>query len=126
MKPGGKLYVSEPVFAGPFNDIIRLFHDENQVREIAFLALQKEVNNNDNNNNSRFELEIEIHCQSRLCFPNGYSDFESKIMNVTHTEFHFSSETRQRVKDQFMKHVNETTGEANFLVPLRIDILVKK
>lgn len=27
LKPGGLLYVSEPVFAGPLNEVIRLFHD---------------------------------------------------------------------------------------------------
>ena len=27
LKPGGLAYISEPVFAGDFNDILRLFHD---------------------------------------------------------------------------------------------------
>ena len=28
LKPGGLAYISEPVFAGDFNEILRLFHDE--------------------------------------------------------------------------------------------------
>ncbi len=28
LKPGGFIYISEPVFAGDFNDVLRLFHDE--------------------------------------------------------------------------------------------------
>ena len=32
LKPGGFAYISEPIFAGKFNDILRLFHDEEIVR----------------------------------------------------------------------------------------------
>src|SRR5512138_502579 len=43
LKPGGVAYISEPVFAGDFNDILRLFHDEQAVREAAFAAVVKAV-----------------------------------------------------------------------------------
>ena len=39
LKPGGTLYVSEPVYAGPFNEIVRIFHDEGVVRAAAHDAL---------------------------------------------------------------------------------------
>ncbi len=39
--PGGWLYVSEPVFAGPFNELMRLFHDEQAVRAAALAALAR-------------------------------------------------------------------------------------
>lgn len=32
LRPGGHLYVSEPVFDGPFNEVVRLFNDERVVR----------------------------------------------------------------------------------------------
>lgn len=38
LKPGGFVWISEPVYTGPFNDIVRLFHDEKTVREAAFAA----------------------------------------------------------------------------------------
>ncbi len=41
LKPGGLAYISEPVFAGEFNQVLRLFHDEQKVREAAFRAVQK-------------------------------------------------------------------------------------
>src|SRR6185437_6651762 len=34
--PGGLVYVSEPVFAGAYNDIVKIFHDEGRVRIAAF------------------------------------------------------------------------------------------
>lgn len=36
LKPGGLAYISEPVYAGGFNDIMRIFHNEKSVREAAF------------------------------------------------------------------------------------------
>lgn len=45
LKPGGWAWISEPVYAGAFNEVIRLFHDEMQVREAAFAATQRAVAN---------------------------------------------------------------------------------
>jgi SAM-dependent methyltransferase len=39
LRPGGHLYVSEPVYEGPFNDIVRLFNDEAVVRAAAQRAV---------------------------------------------------------------------------------------
>ena len=39
LRPGGWLYVSEPVYAGQLNDIVRLYNDEGPVREAAQRAL---------------------------------------------------------------------------------------
>jgi len=43
LKPGGLLYVSEPVFAGALNEVMRLFHDEELVRAAALRGMQKAV-----------------------------------------------------------------------------------
>ena len=39
--PGGLLYVSEPVFAGALNEVMRVFHDEEVVRAAALAALHR-------------------------------------------------------------------------------------
>ena len=41
--PDGMAYISEPIFMGKLNDILRLFHDEQQVRQAAFNAIQRSV-----------------------------------------------------------------------------------
>jgi ubiquinone/menaquinone biosynthesis C-methylase UbiE len=41
LKPGGHLYVSEPVYDGPLNDIVKLFNDEGVVRAEAQAALDR-------------------------------------------------------------------------------------
>ena len=43
LRPAGLLYVSEPVYAGGFNDIVRLFHDEKAQRTAAYRALIEAV-----------------------------------------------------------------------------------
>jgi SAM-dependent methyltransferase len=43
LKPGGLAWISEPVFAGELNEIMRLFHDEKIVREAAFAAVCRAV-----------------------------------------------------------------------------------
>jgi 2-methylisocitrate lyase-like PEP mutase family enzyme len=43
LKPGGLAYISEPVFAGEFNEVLRLFHDESIVRREAFSAIERAV-----------------------------------------------------------------------------------
>lgn len=39
LRPGGHLYVSEPVYAGALNELIRRFNDEREVRAAAQAAL---------------------------------------------------------------------------------------
>ena len=39
LRAGGHLYVSEPVYAGPFNEVTRLFNDEGRVRAAAQAAV---------------------------------------------------------------------------------------
>lgn len=46
LRPGGHLYVSEPVYAGPLNDVIGLFHDEREVRAAAQAALDEALRGN--------------------------------------------------------------------------------
>ena len=35
LKPGGLAYLSEPVYSGAYNEVLRLFHEEKRVREAA-------------------------------------------------------------------------------------------
>lgn len=41
LRPGGHLYVSEPVYGGAFNEVIRVFNDEGVVRAAAQAALDE-------------------------------------------------------------------------------------
>lgn len=119
LKPGGKLFINEPVFKGDFNDILRLFHDEEQVRSQAFDILKGQVESGE------FTLEKEIHFQNRIKYPRGFADFEESVLGSTFNHFHLTDDVLKTVKERFQQHVRDD-GSAEFLMPTRADILVKK
>ena len=116
LKPGGLAYISEPVFAGEFNEILRLFHDEQKVREAAFAAVQRAVGA------GRFELAGQHFFGTPSNFES-FEQFEDRILRVTHTHHQLSPQLYQLVKDRFMRHV--TPAGAQFVMPIRVDLLRK-
>jgi len=116
LKPDGFAYISEPVFEGSFNDILKLFHNEEVVRKSAFQALERIVDSKD------FILEDEIFFNTRSMF-NNFDEFEQNVMNVTHSDHSLSSELHQQVKDKFM--LSMTDDGASFLISIRVDLLKK-
>lgn len=114
LKPGGLVYISEPIFAGAFNDILRLFHDESRVREAAFNAVKKAVAE------GLFELADEVFFNSPVGF-DSFADFEDRILKATHTYHDLSDEVYAEVKRRFEQHLGD--DGAQFLMPIRVDLL---
>lgn len=114
LKPGGLAYISEPVFAGAFNEILRLFHDESTVREAAFNAVKKAVDD------GLLELVDEVFFNSPMAF-DSFADFENRILRVTHTRHSLNDETYALVKRRFEQHLGD--DGAQFLMPIRVDLL---
>lgn len=114
LKPGGFAYISEPVFMGEFNEILRLFHDEQKVRQAAFNALKRTVDT------GLFNLSKEVFFNTPMKFEN-FSEFENKVIKVTHTQHALDPELYQLVKQRFEEHVSN--DGAHFLMPIRVDLL---
>jgi len=114
LKPGGLAYISEPVFAGDFNEILRLFHDEQKVREAAFSIIKKVVDD------GLFNLVEETFFNSPMKFEN-FTDFENKVLKVTHTKHDLDGDLYSQVKQRFEEH--EGVHGAHFLMPVRVDLL---
>jgi ubiquinone/menaquinone biosynthesis C-methylase UbiE len=117
LRPGGLAYISEPVYSGDLNEILRLFNDERKVREAAFEATRRAVEA------GRMELKKEIHFHSTTRF-EGFEEFERRILGATHSSFDLDDAVYQEVKARFMPHV-DADGIAEFLTPLRVDLLRK-
>lgn len=116
LRPGGLAYFSEPVYWGEFNEIIRLFHDEKEVRNLAFEALCDWVGQGD------MELVDEVFFQ----VPGHYvdwTDFEGRFLNVTHTEHQIDDALYQQVYAAFMAHMQD--DGVHLLKPHRADLLRK-
>jgi len=114
LKPGGLAYISEPVFAGDFNEILRLFHDEQKVREAAFNTLKKAVDE------GLFELVEETFFNSPMKFES-FADFENNVLKATHTRHSLDDELYGLVKRRFERHLGD--DGAHFLMPIRVDLL---
>lgn len=114
LKPGGTAYFSEPVYAGDFNDILRMFHDEKTMREAAFAAIERAVQR------GLFDPIEQKFFNTPGHFDN-FEQFEERVLQVTHTRHRLSPELYQAVKDKFMRHM--TANGAEFLNPLRVDLL---
>ena len=117
LKPGGRAYISEPVFAGEFNEILRLFHDERVVREAAFDAVKRAVTD------GRFGLVRQKFFLQPVHFED-FASFEKGVIGVTHSNHILSVETHEAVKAAFEKHLTKTG--ADFFMPIRVDLLEKR
>ncbi len=116
LKPGGVAYISEPVYAGDFNEILKLFHDEKAVREAAFAAEQRAVAS------GRLALAAQKFFLQPMHFAD-FGQFDEQVLKVTHTEHNLSAETLEKVRSKFNGHM--TREGATFHTPIRVDILGK-
>lgn len=116
LKPGGLAYISEPVFAGDFNEILRLFHDEQAVRQAAFDTVKKSVDD------GLFQLVEETFFNSPMRFEN-FEEFENNTIRATHSDHDLDQALFDLVKQRFEQHVGD--DGAHFFMPIRVDLLQK-
>lgn len=117
LSPRGLLYVSEPVFAGEFNEIVRVFHDEERVRAEALAALGRAVGA------GRFEVVHELHFDQPLYFPD-FADFEARLIRVTFLDHHLDDATLAETRRRFESHVGP--DGARFIRPMRVNLLRRR
>lgn len=116
LKPGGLAWISEPVYAGDLNEVFKLFHDEQVVREAAFAALCRAVEG------GKLLLEKELFFNTRSYF-EGFEQFDSRMIRVTHTNHQLSPELYRQVREKFDSYM--AAEGATFLNPQRVDLLRK-
>lgn len=114
LRPGGLAYLSEPVYAGAFNEILRLFHDEKAVREAAFAAVRRAVES------GRMELVTQRFFSTPISFED-FDQFDERMLKVTHTRHELSPELLAQVRAQFEAHMGPQG--AWFETPVRVDLL---
>ena len=116
LKSGGLAYISEPAFAGDFNEILRLFHDEQKVREAAFDTIKKVVDE------GVFSLVEETFFNVPRQFES-FAEFENETINATHSQHNLDEKLYALVAERFKQHVSD--DGARFLMPIRVDLLQK-
>lgn len=117
LKPNALAYFSEPLFLGEQNRLIAMFHDEEEVRIKAFMALEKAVENN------MFKLYEEIFFKSEVSYEN-FEDFKRRQMMQTFNDYTFTDELIEKIQIAY-DHLSDKNGYASFEKPFRVDILQK-
>ena len=116
LKPGGLAWISEPVFAGELNEIMRLFHDEQIVREAAFAAVQKAVAD-------KTLIGLRQHFFLTRSYFDNFEQFDARMIRVTHSNHSLDPALYEQVQQKFAQHLSPEG--ATFLNPQRVDVLQK-
>jgi SAM-dependent methyltransferase len=116
LKPGGVAYISEPVYAGDFNEVLKLFHDEKAVREAAYAAEIRAASS------GRLALVTQKFFLQPMHFAD-FGHFEQQVIKATHTEHRLSAETLEKVRSKFEGYM--TPDGATFQMPIRVDLFKK-
>jgi SAM-dependent methyltransferase len=114
LRPGGTAWISEPIYKGNFNELLSLFHDEREVRMAAYKAVVDAVSAGVLESVTQLFFNTASHFAS-------FSEFDSRILSVTHTDHRLSPELRALVEERFSRHL--TADGAHFEIPIRVDLL---
>mgnify|MGYP001424701178 CR=1 FL=1 len=104
LRPGGHLYVSEPVYAGALNEVMRLFNDEGEVRAAAQEALDRACAS------GAWERAADVY-------------FGGRLPAVAFARRHFDEALRRRIRRRFEPHGGP--GGAQFPRPMHACLLRK-
>ncbi len=112
--PGGWLYVSEPVYAGPLNEIVRLFNDEGEVRAAAQAALDRAIAAGGWAQAAERRFEVPVHYAD-------VADFEHRMVDVSFAERRLDDAQRAAVRARFAPHMGP--DGAHFTRPMHLRLL---
>ena len=99
LKPGAYFYVSEPVYDGALNDIVRLYNDEGTVRAAAQSALQRALVNPEGLWTELAQRHFEMPMQYR-----DFAQFEQRMMHPTFADHQIDAALRARVAQAYAPH----------------------
>jgi ubiquinone/menaquinone biosynthesis C-methylase UbiE len=114
LRPGGLLYVSEPVYDGAFNEVIRLFNDEGVVRAAAQEAVNAAVRS------GTWQQVAERRFAMPVRFTD-FAEFEQRMMRPTYADHRIDDTKIASVCAVFEPHM--TPDGARFTRPMHVRLL---
>lgn len=114
LRPGGYLYVSEPIYDGALNEVIRLFNDEGVVRAAAQDALDAALDT------GKWEQVAERRFDMPVRFKD-FAEFEQRMMRPTFADHQLDEEKVAAVHAAFAPHCGPEG--ARFTRPMHIRLL---
>jgi len=117
LRPGGHLYVSEPVYAGPLNELVRLFNDEGVVRAAAQSALDEALRG------GTWQQVAERRFATPVVFKD-FADFEQRMMRPTFADHRIDDAKLAQVGAAFAPHC--AAQGACFTRPMHVRLLRRR
>jgi len=116
LRPGGHAYISEPVFAGAFNELVRIFNDEELVRRAAFDAVCRSVSIGGLEPVSETFFQVPVQYRS-------FGEFAKKHFEATHDVRNVTDGQRAAVERLFNTHLGPEG--VKLAQQIRVDLLRK-
>lgn len=117
LRPCGYLYVSEPVYGGPLNEVIRLFNDEGIVRAAAQAAVDAALKT------GVWEPVAERFFEMPVSFTD-FADFEQRMMRPTFADHRIDDAKLAEVRAVFAPHMK--ADGAHFTRPMHVRVLRRR
>ena len=118
LKPGGLFYVSEPVYGGSFNSLIRLFNDEEAVRAAAQQALDSALGD------KTVWREIANRKVGVASSFSSFEDFELRQMRPSYADHHLDETKIAEVRQAFAAFLGPSG--AHFVRPMLVRVLQRQ
>ncbi|MFO1426615.1 MAG: class I SAM-dependent methyltransferase [Steroidobacteraceae bacterium] len=117
LRPGGWLYVSEPVYAGAFNEIVRLYNDERIARAAAQQALDEALRTGpwDDGGERRFGAPSKFR---------DFAEFEARIVRASFARHVPDEALLARVRSAFEQQLGP--DGARFVQPMLVRVLRRR
>jgi len=115
LKPGGQLYIIEPVAEGSSQQVMELFHDETEVRATAQAAMKKYLP-------SYFDHQSCNHYQVERCYAD-FSAYEKRYLNLTYNNYKTETVSADSVKQQFLSFQG-SDGSVTLSQPVKSDLFL--
>ncbi len=111
LRPGGHIYISEPEYAGSFNDILKLFHDEGPERAAALEAIARAQG-------SGVFLLVEQRRVPRIVKHASLAEFRERWMNLQWLKGRITPAIEEQIAKTWQTHApvdQPVTFESNML-----------
>lgn len=117
LRPGGCIYICEPEYAGPFNDILRIFHDEGLVRAAALKAIKRATG-------KQFKITQQFEYLLIISY-RSLDDFHGKMMNLPWLENRITPKIEEQVATSWSAHA-ASDGSAALSARILVFVLKKR
>lgn len=117
LRPGGHFYVSEPVYEGALNEVIRLFNDEGIVRAEAQRAIDAALRGTQWEQVAERRFDMPVHFAD-------FEDFEKRMMRPTFADHLLDDAKVESVRAAFAQHCGPEG--ARFTRPMHVRLLRRR